>query len=89
MPGFDLIGCVNGLVGRMIDTFNLEGWTGAVMGIDINVIGFFACFAGIVGAARGRRTKIRPVDLVVGLVFLVLAEPPSFPVSWVREGLSL
>ena len=88
--GLYLIGCVNGLVGRMIYTFNLEGWTGAVMGIDINVIVFFACFAGIAALLEERQDQIRPADLVVGLVFLVLVSLPSFPVSWVAvTGLSL
>jgi hypothetical protein len=88
--GLYLIGCVNGLVGRMIYTFNLEGWTGVVMGFDINVIVFFACFAGIAALLEERQDQIRPADLVVGLVFLVLVSLPSFPVSWVAvTGLSL
>jgi hypothetical protein len=88
--GLYIIECVNGLVGRMILTFNLEGWRGAVMGVDINVIIFFACFAGISALLEERQDQIRSADLVVGLVFLILVSLPSFPLSWLAvTGLSL
>ena len=45
--GLYILGCANGLVGRSILTFNLEGWTGAVVGFELNVIVLFACFAGV------------------------------------------
>ena len=44
--GLYILGCANGLVGRTIYTLNLEGWTGAVAGFEINVIVWAACLRG-------------------------------------------
>ena len=68
--GLYILGCANGLVGRAIYAFNLEGWTGAVAGFEINVIVVFACLRRrILAATRNSRDQIRTLDLVVAAVF--------------------
>src|SRR5262245_884187 len=45
--GLYIIGCANGLLGRLIQSFQFSDWEGALAGADINVIILLACFAGI------------------------------------------
>jgi hypothetical protein len=88
--GLYILGCANGLVGRAIYTFNLEGWYGAVTGVELNVIVLAACFAGVYLVTRNTRDQIRNLDLVVAAVFLLLVILPIYAVSWVAvTGLSL
>jgi hypothetical protein len=88
--GLYILACANGLVGRSIQTFNLEGWTGAVLGFELNVIVLLACFAGVYLIASSNRDEIRTSDLVVALGFLGLVILPIYALSWVAvTGLSL
>jgi hypothetical protein len=88
--GLYILGCANGLLGRSIYTFNLEGWRGAVMGVEINVIVLAACFAGVYLIASSKSDRIRIFDLVVTLAFLGLVSVPIYALSWVAvTGLSL
>jgi hypothetical protein len=89
--GLYILACINGLLGRVIQSVSFHGWMGAVTGIDINVIVLFACFAGIsTMLSRQERDEIRSADLVVALVFLGLVSLPIFALSWVAvTGLSL
>jgi exosortase/archaeosortase family protein len=88
--GLYILGCANGLLGRSILTLNLEGWMGAVIGFDMNVIVLFACFAGVYLIAFSNRDQIRTLDLGVALGFLGLVVLPIYAMSWVAvAGLSL
>jgi exosortase/archaeosortase family protein len=89
--GLYILGCANGLLGRTLYAVNLEGWRGAVMGFEINVIVWVAAFAGIYLLMTGKsRDQIRTSDLVVSAVFLPFVIVPSYPLSWVGvAGLSL
>ena len=88
--GLYILGCANGLVGRSIYAFNLEGWMGAVAGFELNVIVLFACFAGVYLVTRNNRDQIRTLDLVVAAVFILLVILPIYAMSWVAvTGLSL
>jgi hypothetical protein len=89
--GLYIVGCANGLLGRTIYTLNLEGWTGAAMGLETNVIVWAAAFAGVYLLTIGNsRDQIRTSDLVVAAVFLPFVIVPSYPLSWVGvTGLSL
>jgi len=40
--GLVILGCANGLLGRFLQSINFEGWTGAVLALDINAIVLFA-----------------------------------------------
>jgi hypothetical protein len=88
--GLYILACANGLLGRAIYTFNLEGWYGAVTGFELNVIVLAACCAGVYLITRNNRDQIRNLDLVVAAVFFLLVMLPVYAVSWVAvTGLSL
>lgn len=78
-----IAGCANGLLGRLIQSFQFSDWEGALAGADINVIMLLACFAGISLIAERGTEYTRPRDLAVGLVFMILVILPIFPLSWV------
>src|SRR5262245_12116908 len=83
--GLYLLGCANGLLGRFIQSASFDSWMGAITGLDINVIVLFACFAGIstlLAANQTQPDEIRPADLAVTAVFLVLVALPIFALSW-------
>jgi hypothetical protein len=88
--GLYILGLANGLLGRFIQSLSFDAWTGAISGIDINVIVAFACFAGVSTMLSEERDEIRTADLVVGLIFLAFVILPIFALSWVAvTGLSL
>jgi hypothetical protein len=97
--GLYILACANGLLGRTIYTLNLEegfytlnleGWRGAVVGLELNVIVLSACFAGVYLIVTSNRNQIRILDLVVALGFLGLVLLPIYAMSWVAvTGLSL
>jgi hypothetical protein len=90
--GLYILGCVNGLLGRIVLSINFDSWMGAVTNIDINVIVLFACYAGVSAMLAENKDKdeLRSADLAVGIVFLILVSLPIFPLSWVAvTGLSL
>jgi hypothetical protein len=78
-----IIGCANGLLGRLIQSFQFSDWEGALAGADINVIILLACFAGISLVSEKSAERVVPRDIAVALVFLVLVGLPIFPLSWV------
>jgi hypothetical protein len=87
--GLYILGCANGLLGRILLILNRDGWTG-LLDVDISVIVLFACFAGISTLLEEGRDEIRSADLAVGGVFLILALLPMFALSWLAvTGLSL
>jgi hypothetical protein len=93
--GLYILGCANGLLGRLIQSVSFDGWMGAALGIDINAIVLFACFAGISTLLSGDKNSadrdgVRSTDLGVAVVFLGLVILPIFALSWVAvTGLSL
>jgi hypothetical protein len=85
-----ILGCANGLLGRIIYALHLQGWTGAVLGVDINVIVLLSCFAGISVFLFDNADEIRFTDLGIAVPFLILVILPVFSLSWVAvTGLSL
>jgi hypothetical protein len=84
-----ILGCANGLLGRILLTFNRDGWTG-LLDLDISVIVLFACFAGISILLQQGQDELRSADLAVGGIFLILVILPIFALSWLAvTGLSL
>jgi exosortase/archaeosortase family protein len=87
--GLYILACANGFVGRTIYALKLEGWYGAVTGLETNVIVLSACFAGVYLIASDSRDRIRTLDLVVAMAFLSLVALPIYALSWVAvTGLS-
>src|SRR3954454_24171742 len=85
-----IVGCANGLLGRLIQGFQFSDWEGALAGADINVIILLACFAGISLVSTRTTERVQRLDVVVALVFLILVALPIFPLSWVGvTGVSL
>jgi hypothetical protein len=88
--GLYILGCANGLLGRIILSFNFDDWIGAVLGVDINAIVLFAAFAGVSALLGEKKDEIRAADLAIAVIFLGLVILPIFPLSWVAvTGLSL
>ena len=73
--GLYIVGCANGIVGRIYSTvystLNFDTWTGVVLSLDTNVIVLFACFAGVSALLHSSRDQIRSADLAVAAVFLI------------------
>lgn len=87
--GLFILGCANGLMGRILLSFDTDGWIGVLAG-NISVIVWLACFAGVSLVLREHRQELRSTDLAVGVVFLILVMLPIFALSWVAvTGLSL
>jgi exosortase/archaeosortase family protein len=89
--GLYILGCANGLLGRTIYALNLEGWSGVVAGVEMNVIVWGAAFAGLyLLITSSSRDQIQRLDLVVAAIFLPFVMVPSYPLSWVAvTGLSV
>ena len=88
--GLYILGCANGLLGRVLLSLNRDGWT-SLLDVDVSVIVLFACFAGIsVLLFESKNEQIHSADLAVGVVSLILVMLPSFALSWLAvTGLSL
>ncbi len=87
--GLYILGCANGLLGRIILALNSEGWAG-LLAVDVSVIVLFACFAGISLTLEENRDEVRPSDVAVDGIFLILVILPVFALSWLAiTGLSL
>lgn len=78
-----ILGCANGLLGRVIQSLQFSDWEGALTGADINAIMLLACFAGISLVFDKSNERLLPRDLGVALIFLILVSLPIFPLSWV------
>lgn len=88
--GLYILGCANGLLGRIIQSLHFDGWTGAILAVDINVIVLFAAFAGVSALLGEKKDDMRAADFAVAVLFLGLVSLPIFALSWVAvTGLSL
>jgi len=88
--GLYILGCANGLLGRFIQSLHFDGWTGAILAVDVNVIVLFAAFAGVSAMLGEEKDEIRTADFAIAVIFLGLVSLPIFPLSWVAvTGLSL
>src|SRR5262249_32264145 len=75
--GLYILGCANGLLGRVLLAFRTDGWAG-LLGIDVSVIVLFVCFAGLSLIVSGGPDRLRSTDLAVAVVFLLLVTLPIF-----------
>jgi hypothetical protein len=89
--GLFILGCANGLLGRIILTANFDGWMGALLGFDLNAVVLCACLAGVSAMLSSNKDdEIQPADLAVAGSVLALVLLPIFALSWIAvTGLSL
>jgi hypothetical protein len=81
--GVCCLGCVNGLVGRVIQSIDLHGWKAALLaGFDISAIVWCACGAGLLFVLREKPEPIRSADLFVTAGALALIMLPTAAISW-------
>jgi len=79
-----ILGCVNGLGSRIIQSVHRLGWAGALSStFEISVIVWLSCIAGISIILRDRKGEVRSADVAVGAGFLLLVILPIGPLSWV------
>ena len=86
-----IIGCANGLAGKIIASANLRGWTNAAFGtFDISVIVVVSCIAGTLLMLRSAGDEVRSGDIAVGVVLFLFMILPIAATAWLAvTGLSL
>jgi hypothetical protein len=78
-----ILGCVNGLGSRIIQSVNRLGWADALLStFEISAIVWLSCIAGISIILRDRTCKVHSADFAVGAGFLLLVILPIGPLSW-------
>lgn len=89
--GLFLLGSISGLTSRVVQSVNQVGWTKALLTtFDVSVIIWISCFAGIFLVGRNCTERVRLLDLIAGVGFVVLAILPIGPLSWIAiAGLSI
>ena len=82
--GLFVLGCINGLASRMIESVNSHGWADAAFNtFDISVIVWISCGAGVALVLRDRTIGVRSSELAIGAGFVFLVILPVGPLSWV------
>ena len=78
-----ILGCVNGLGARIINSVYSSGWTDAVLStFGTSAIVWIACFGGARLVLGERAGKIRPVDLALALALILVIALPIEKMSW-------
>jgi exosortase/archaeosortase family protein len=78
--GLFIVGCANGLVANIFQSFHSGDWTGGVQ--NISVIVLFACVAGVSLFLRNRDGELTSRDLAIGLVFIAVILIPVSEINW-------
>ena len=81
--GLLILGYVNGLASRAVQSVNQLGWWDALFRtFEISVIVLISCVAGTFLILRDRTPKVRSSELVLGLAFILIVILPIGPLSW-------
>jgi hypothetical protein len=78
--GLYILGCANGLGGKVISSLSAGDWTGGIN--DISVLVWFALFAGIALLFGENKEEIKSGDLAVGGIFLAFIAAPASEINW-------
>jgi hypothetical protein len=79
-----LVGCVNGLAARVIDSIAQQGWSGAILStFETSLVVWIACYVGIALISRDSSDKTHRWDHVVGFFALALMSVPVGGLNWV------
>ena len=75
-----ILACVNGLASDVVASVKGIGWGSALVNtFGISVIVWAACATGVLSLLHNRIEKIRPIDLGLGVVLVLLV---SLPIRW-------
>src|SRR5262249_2524868 len=81
--GLFMLGCINGLGSRAIDSVRSLGWTDALLDtFGVSLIVWIACYKGIELVLREATGSIQRMDLVLGAGLLLLVSLPVGGASW-------
>jgi hypothetical protein len=81
--GLFALGCVSGLMSRIVQSINRLGWADALFNtFEISAIVWISCAAGISLVHRDRTIGVRSRELAIGLGFVFFAVLPIGPLSW-------
>jgi len=81
--GLFVLGCVNGLVPRAIQSVERLGWADALFNtFEISALVWLSCAAGISLVLRDRTVGVGSSELAVGAGFVLLVILPIGPLSW-------
>ena len=81
--GLFILGCANGLAGRVIHTINQLGLTNAILDtFGISAIVLTACFLGISFIFDDQNDEMRSADIAVSAVILLLIILPVSAMGW-------
>jgi hypothetical protein len=83
IAGLYILGCVNGLAGKMILSIHRLGWADAALGtFDISAIVMLACFLGISLVLVDNLGEISSANVVVGAVLISFIILPIGGIDW-------
>jgi hypothetical protein len=78
-----IVGCVNGIGSRVIETIRASGWQEAVLTtFSMSAVVWIACYVGIHLVVEEGSEKVRPTDILVGLILLIPIAVPIGGLSW-------
>jgi hypothetical protein len=78
-----ILGCANGLAGKVFQSVNRLGWADAAIGtFDISVIVLVGCFAGVSLFLADNVGEIHLADISVGMIVLSMIVLPIGALSW-------
>jgi len=81
--GVYVLGCVNGLAEKAIQSVHRQGWANAIIGtFDVSVIELVACFVGISLVLSDKPGRINLTDLIVAIVLIAMIALPVGAMSW-------
>lgn len=81
--GLFVLGCINGLASRVIQSVHRHGWPDALLAtFEISAIVWIACIAGVSLVFRDRTIGVRSSELALASVLVLLATLPIGPAGW-------
>jgi hypothetical protein len=78
--GLYILGCANGLGGKVVRSLSAGDWTGGIE--NISVLVWSALFAGISLLFGENKEEIKRGDLAVGGIFLAFIAAPASEINW-------
>lgn len=81
--GLFALGCASGLTSRIIQSVNRHGWLEALFStFETSALVWLACFIGISLSLQDRTIGVRPFEIGIAAIFVLLVILPVGPLSW-------